>query len=355
MDDLVEPSVKDLMTVLVDFEFDGKKLFIFEYKGRKCCLAQNLGEVLGYGEKSLPRRLLEWGDELELGEDVETLTGEDLATLKQLVAVFATGGFLGARAAQAQILYRGGIHLVLMKTNKPIGKMVREVLKKEIFPKLEDGYSIAQIGTDAQTGCTDEIFREWIGDLKMTKTLPQEVYERLLMSLHAARLNAATGVEIANHPIQTLLFSQEDVEKPVARLHDHQRKPNPDQWRSVGDIARRYGYKGAELIRRILQDVGLYQDRRGKWIELAGVSYLDMNEEHDQPYLRYHPGVVYVVLLEIWRRSRKDKRMDQDIRRKLESGNTTMWPMTTDDFVRWEKSVRVQLPKKFLEAIKEEI
>jgi hypothetical protein len=235
-----------------------------------------------------------------------------------------------------------------MKTTKPVGKRVREVLKKEVFPKLEEGYSVEQI-TTGQLESTDGLFREWIADLKTTQTLPQEVYERLLMSLHAARLKAAVGMDISEQPIQNLLLSPPS-EKPVARLHNHQRDPNPEQWRSVGDITRRYGYKSKELVSNILHDLGLYKNSRGQWVEIEGVSQLDMNEEHDQPHLRYHAGVAFVVLNEIWRRSRVNNRMDQRLRQKLDSGDQTLWPMTEEDFRAWFQSVRDRLPGRFIEA-----
>ena len=118
-------------------EFEGHRLTTITFRGRPCWIARQIAAAIGYGHagKRLPNKITgEWSDEFIAGHDYELLQGEDLAAFK---ALFELGtGSVPSRTRGLLVLYESGLHLVLAKTNKPVGRRLRRFLVDHVLPQL---------------------------------------------------------------------------------------------------------------------------------------------------------------------------------------------------------------------------
>lgn len=119
-------------------EFEGQPLVTLTWEGRPCWVARHIGARLGYSHegKRLPNKILgEWADEFVPGHDYALLQGEDLASFH--AAIVASGlPTSGLGRGSLLVLFESGLHLVLAKTNLPIGKRLRRFLVDEVLPQL---------------------------------------------------------------------------------------------------------------------------------------------------------------------------------------------------------------------------
>lgn len=119
-------------------EFEGQPLVTLSWEGRPCWVARHIGARLGYSHegKRLPNKIIgEWADEFVSGHDYAFLTGDDLEAFKGIAA----GGPAEIPASTRRgllVLFESGLHLVLAKTNLPIGKRLRRFLVDEVLPQL---------------------------------------------------------------------------------------------------------------------------------------------------------------------------------------------------------------------------
>ncbi len=132
--------MSDLMRLTTEFE--GHRLTTIKFRGRPCWIARQIGASIGYSHagKRLPNKITgEWSDEFIAGHDYELLQGEDLAAFK---ALFQLGtGSVPSRTRGVVVLYEPGLHLVLAKTNKPVGRRLRRFLVDHVLPQLaRDGH-----------------------------------------------------------------------------------------------------------------------------------------------------------------------------------------------------------------------
>lgn len=119
-------------------EFEGEPLVTLTYDGRPAWVARHIGARLGYshGGKRLPNKILgEWADEFIEGQDYAFLTGEELEAFKGLAA--GGPGEVPANTRRGLlILFETGLHLALVKTQRPIGKRLRRFLVDQVLPQL---------------------------------------------------------------------------------------------------------------------------------------------------------------------------------------------------------------------------
>ncbi|MFA4944423.1 MAG: BRO family protein [Lentisphaeria bacterium] len=136
---------KELVTLV--HEFEGKDVTTFLYKGRPAWVARELGEVLGYadGGKALVTMLTrEWANEVQEGPDFRFVNGAELSDLKKLLELGVShtpssqvrSRPIPIHAPSAVILFEPGLHLVLLKTDKPAGKRLRRMLVDVVLPQL---------------------------------------------------------------------------------------------------------------------------------------------------------------------------------------------------------------------------
>lgn len=119
-------------------EFEGQPLVTLTWDGRPCWVARHIGARLGYSHdgKRLPNKILgEWSDEFVAGHDYALLQGEDLAAFRTAVSASGLGSAQVGRGSLL-VLFESGLHLVLAKTNLPLGKRLRRFLVDEVLPQI---------------------------------------------------------------------------------------------------------------------------------------------------------------------------------------------------------------------------
>lgn len=117
------------MNALALFEFESATVSVLEIDNELAFLVPQVEAALGYVEFGLANRLRDWSNEIIPGIDRIEPTPEILSGLK-------AAGLIGARASTVGILTESGLNLVLMKTEKPAGVVLRGKLAREILPAL---------------------------------------------------------------------------------------------------------------------------------------------------------------------------------------------------------------------------
>ncbi len=124
--------------IRLDSDFEGKPLTTLTCKGRPSWVARQVGAALGYANagKRLANKIAgDWADEFIEGHDYLVLRGEDLAAFKELAKDSPVA--VSSRVNRGLlILFETGLHLVLAKTSKPVGKRLRRFLVDEVMPQL---------------------------------------------------------------------------------------------------------------------------------------------------------------------------------------------------------------------------
>ena len=117
--------------------FEGEPLTTLTWDGKPAWVAREMGRRLGYagnGKRLVTRITREWGAEFIEGKDYVLLSGEELAAFKAAVGLGTPE--VPSRAGGLMLLLEPGLHLVLTKTNKPIGVRLRRFLVDEVLPQL---------------------------------------------------------------------------------------------------------------------------------------------------------------------------------------------------------------------------
>lgn len=124
------------MSAIIQATFEGAAITTLVFRDRPAIIATEVGRALGYASngKKLITRMGEWGDELVKGTDYDVLEGADLADFKALLGDDPKNG--SSFSSRLTILYESGLHLVCLKTEKPLGKRLRRWLADEVLPQL---------------------------------------------------------------------------------------------------------------------------------------------------------------------------------------------------------------------------
>ena len=128
---------------VITTEFEGKTLTILTWKGKPAWIASEVGAALGYAQRG--GRLVtlitrDWSEEFIYGHDYVMVTGDELAALK--AALEPATDAVGGRTAHLTLLLEPGLHLVLTKTGKTIGRRLRRFLVDEVLPRLARGQAV---------------------------------------------------------------------------------------------------------------------------------------------------------------------------------------------------------------------
>jgi prophage antirepressor-like protein len=117
--------------------FEGEPLTTLTWDGKPAWVAREIGRRLGYagnGKRLVTRIGREWAAEFIEGKDYVLLSGDELAAFKAAVGLGTPE--VPSRAGGLLLLLEPGLHLVLTKTNKPIGVRLRRFLVDEVLPQL---------------------------------------------------------------------------------------------------------------------------------------------------------------------------------------------------------------------------
>lgn len=119
------------------FDFDGRAITAFWFRGRECWVAQDVARVLGYDLKGWSTSWRRWADgddaELRTPGDFEVLRGSDLREF-----LVTAGSAVAEKTRNLTILYESGLHLVCVKTEKPLGRRLRRFLADVMLPRLRE-------------------------------------------------------------------------------------------------------------------------------------------------------------------------------------------------------------------------
>lgn len=136
------------MSDLIRFDFGGRPLTVVMHKGEIHYIARELGAVLDYandGSRLSKKITADWSDEFAEGKHYTVLRDGDLADIKRL-GTESVPSPVDVRASSLMLLTEAGLDMVLIKTDKEIGKRVRAFVVDVIFPKLRSGEGIASPG-----------------------------------------------------------------------------------------------------------------------------------------------------------------------------------------------------------------
>ena len=127
------------MTSLATFihDFEGEPLATLTYRDQPAWIARQIGRRLDYadnGKRLVTRIRREWGSEFVEGRDYLLLTGDDLAALKAMLGLGTPE--VPSHTRGLMLLLEPGLHLVLAKTDKPIGQRLRRFLADRVLPQL---------------------------------------------------------------------------------------------------------------------------------------------------------------------------------------------------------------------------
>ena len=118
-------------------DFEGEPLPFFTYRGQLATVLKQLGKRLSYardGERLVNNVMDDWSSEFEEGKHWVRLDGDDLAAFKVMYVLHTAG--VSSNTPQLIVLLEPGIHLVLLKTSKPVGVRLRNFLATEVMPAL---------------------------------------------------------------------------------------------------------------------------------------------------------------------------------------------------------------------------
>ncbi|MEJ7728188.1 MAG: BRO family protein [Polyangiaceae bacterium] len=118
------------------FHFEARPVRVFLFNGRPCWIAQEIGDALGYTPAGWRKALSDWADELIDGKDSAVLRGQQLREFKSLSG--SVDSTL-AKTTNLTVLFETGVHVVALKTDKPLGKKLRRWLADEVMPGLLRG------------------------------------------------------------------------------------------------------------------------------------------------------------------------------------------------------------------------
>ncbi len=117
--------------------FEGQPLTTVTWNGQPAWVAREIGRRLGYvqrGKRLVTRITHEWSSEFIAGTDFVILAGADLAEIKAVLGPSARG--VPPRASSLMLLLEPGLHLVLTKTDKPLGQRLRRFLADDVLPQI---------------------------------------------------------------------------------------------------------------------------------------------------------------------------------------------------------------------------
>ena len=167
------------------FEHEGKRLPFFQLTdGRWVCKARDLGRMLGYGNdgRSLVQLVKrEWADEFEDGTELLTAKPSDLRGVVSDTTLNRRGETL---------LTREGVNAACLKTDKPLGKVIRRWLSRDAMIQIQDTgrYESPGLPQPAPTSAVD-LFEDLIA-----RALDAKVTAACLAELTAERAKASIGL-----------------------------------------------------------------------------------------------------------------------------------------------------------------
>ncbi len=128
------------MNELIRFEhtFEGQHFTTVTVQDRPAWIAREIGCALGYareGKRFASQITGEWCADFLDGKDYQVLTGSELQAFNMMYTKGTGRGPFASRRGLL-LLYESGLHMALLKTNKPEGGRLRRFLVEQVLPQL---------------------------------------------------------------------------------------------------------------------------------------------------------------------------------------------------------------------------
>ena len=242
--------------------FEGSALTTMTYRGRPAWIAREVGAAIGYshGGKRLPNKVMgDWAGEFIEGHDFEKLEGQDLVAFKAIMAE-GTGSVPSKANRAILVLFEPGLHLVLAKTNMPIGVRLRRFIVDQVLPQLvRDGqYDPDRSLVDGQLVGRDSPDPRVQRERRLTRRLELEDRKFKVRTLH----QTIAGIEdrLSADAVTSLRVVAAEIalERDLSEL-----KPKVGAgWQPPAEIAKRMGVS-ANRVGRAISKLGLRDDIPG--------------------------------------------------------------------------------------------
>lgn len=263
--------MNSLATFIHDFE--GQPLATLTYKGQPAWIARQIGRRLDYADNgkrlvTLVRR--EWGSEFVEGRDYVMLSGDDLAALKGMLGLGAQD--VPSRAPSLMLLLEPGLHLVLVKTDKPIGQRLRQFLSLRVLPQLVrdgryaperavvEGRIVVVASAYANEGSPATAREARLSRQAAIRARWVDLLDRRLRANALLRLTEALGDRIDGDTQAALEVSAAEI--ATGRDLGHLRPQTDPDWRSPTAIARELGVT-VQKLGRLITRLGLRRENPG--------------------------------------------------------------------------------------------
>lgn len=246
----------------ISSNFEGTALTTITYRGRPAWIAREVGAAIGYshGGKRLPNKVAgDWAAEFIDGHDYVMLEGDDLATFKAAVGE-GTGSVPSKTNRAVLLLFEPGLHLVLAKTNKPVGVRLRRFIVDQVLPQIvRDGqYSPARAVVDGEIVEREALDPRAERERRLARRL--ELDDRKFKVRTLQQTIAGIEDQLSTEAVTSLRV----VACEIALQRDlSEIKPTVgDGWTSPSDIAKRLGVS-ANRVGRTISKLGLRGDIPG--------------------------------------------------------------------------------------------
>lgn len=123
-----------ILSVYSSLTFEGRPINAIDFRGRRCVVAREVGAALGYaqdGKRFATQITGRWSDDMRKGEDYDLLEDDVLAGIKE-----ESTATVPSFVSSCIILYESGVHKALLRTTKPAGVRIRDLLAREVMPQL---------------------------------------------------------------------------------------------------------------------------------------------------------------------------------------------------------------------------
>ena len=252
--------------------FEGEPLTTLTWKGRPAWVGREIGRRLGYagrGKRLVTRIRREWAEEFIDGTDYVVLTGDELAAFKAMLGPGTSG--VPARASALLLLLEPGLHLVLTKTDMPIGRRLRRFLVDEVLPQLVRTGGYAPEPTVVECGVVVALHTppaSSLAERREARLAHQAGVRDRWVDYCDRKLKVATlhrtidryqgTVELPGEVAAALEITAAEIAlgADLSAI-----KPDTERWVSPTEIAKRWGVS-VQKVGRVISSLGLRGDER---------------------------------------------------------------------------------------------
>ncbi len=258
-----------LATYINDFE--GEPLATVTYKEHLCWVCRQIGRRLGYADGRLVTLIRrEWASEFVEGRDYIILRGDDLAALKAMLGLATSD--VPSRTPRLMLLLEPGLHLVLAKTDKPIGQRLRRFLADRVLPQLVrdgcfaperevvEGQIVVVAGPPVPSRAPAVVREARLDRQAAIRSRWVDLCDRRLQANALLRLTENLGDRIDGDTRAALEVSAAEI--ATGRDLGHLRPEVDPDWRSPTAIARELGVT-VQKLGRLITRLGLRQEDPG--------------------------------------------------------------------------------------------